>query len=196
MAIAMLLMISVINGFSQTHRVGFLINAAGYFPTQNNMNIGYGSGLGGVFYLNPNISLSLEWKYSRLSVDKQEGKLFDGALTVTPILASVHYNISLGKSITPYIFAGAGLFLSSFRLDKGIDLQEANVRRQEVKNGLGFCAGIGGTIKLNERLSLFLEALYLKRTSDAETIHFDNSPSTQFKINLSSFSILIGLNYF
>jgi len=194
--IPLLLMALATTGFAQFRRLSFFINAAGFFPSQKNINTGYGSGIGGVIYLNPNISVSLEWKYNRLSVDKEEGKFLDGTLTVTPLVASVHYNISVSETFSPYVFAGGGLFFSTFRLSERGDLEEANVRRQEIKNGLGFYGGVGSTIKLNNRLSLFFEGLYLRRTADAETIYLDNSPSTTFRVNLSSFSILIGLNYF
>jgi opacity protein-like surface antigen len=191
-----LVLILTSSGFSQIRRLGIFINAAGFFPSQENHNAGYGSGIGGVFYLNPNVSVSLEWKYSRFSVDKEEGGFLNGTLTVTPLVASLHYNIPVSETFSPYVFAGGGLFLSSIRLDERTDLQEANVRRQEVKNGLGLYGGIGGVFKLNARLSLFVEGLYLRRTAEAETIYLDNSPSTTFKVNLSSFSILIGLSYF
>lgn len=183
-------------GFAQRPRLGFFINGAGYFPSQKNLNSGYGSGIGGVLFLNSNISISLEWKYSRVNVDKDEGKFLDGRLTVTPIVASVHYNLSVNETLSPYVFAGGGLFFSSFRLNERADLEETKVRKQEIKSGLGLYAGIGSTIKLNERLSLFIEGLYLARRTDAETIYIDNSPSTAFRVNLSSFSVLIGLDYF
>jgi outer membrane protein W len=195
-AIVLLLMVMTTGSFAQWRRLGFFINFAGYFPTEDYINSGYGTGLGGVFFFNPKVSVSFEWKYSRFDVQKQEGQLLDGKLTVTPLLASIHYNFSESESFAPYVFGGVGLFFSSFRLDERIDLQEANVRSQEISNGLGLYGGIGSTIKLNERLSLFLEGLYLWRTANAETIYFDFSPSTSFDVNLSSFSILIGLDYF
>jgi opacity protein-like surface antigen len=195
-AAVLFLMTIATSGFSQSLRLGFFINAAGFFPSQKNINTGYGSGIGSMFFLNPKISISLEWKYSRLSVDKEEGRFQDGTLTVTPLVASVHYNISMSNTFSPYIFAGGGLFISSFRLSGHGDLEDENVRRQEIKNGLGFYGGVGSTIKLNERLSLFFEGLYLTRKADAETIYLGNSPSTIFEVNLSSFSILIGLRYF
>ncbi len=127
-AIVLLLMVLASSGFAQLRRLGFFINAAGYFPTQKNINAGYGSGIGGVFYLNPEISISLEWKYSRFSVDKEEGKFLDGTLTVTPLVASVHYNISMSETFSPYVFAGGGLFFSTMRLGERTDWEEANVR--------------------------------------------------------------------
>lgn len=191
-----IMMVVTTSGLAQSRRVGFFINAAGFFPTQKNINAGYGSGIGGVFYLNPSVSISLEWKYGRSSVEKEEGRFLDGTLTVTPLVASIHYNISMSKTFSPYVFAGGGLFFSSFRLSEQGDLVEANVRRQEIHTGLGFYGGIGSTIKLNDRLSLFFEGLYLGRMADAETIYLDNSPSSTFRVNLSSFSILIGLSYY
>jgi outer membrane protein W len=161
-AAVLFLMIVTTSGFTQSPGLGFFINAAGFFPSQKNINTEYGSGIGSVFYLNPNISISLEWKYSRSSIDKEAGRFLDGTLTVTPLVASIHYNISMSESFSPYIFAGGGIFISSFRLNKHGDLEEANVRRQEIKNGLGSYGGVGSTIKLNKRLSLFVEGLYLR----------------------------------
>jgi hypothetical protein len=149
-----------------------------------------------VFFINPNISLSLEWKYGRFRVDKEEGKFLDGRLTVTPILASIHYNLLAGETFSPYVFAGGGLFFSSIRLGERANLEEAKVRKQEIKNGLGLYGGIGSTIKLNQRLSLFIEGLYLAHRADAETIYLENSPSSTFRANLSSLNVLIGLDYF
>ncbi len=171
-------------------------NAAGFFPSKKNIHTGYGFGIGGVIYLNPDISVSLEWKYARFSVDKEEGQFLNGTLTVTPLVASIHYNISVSETFSPYVFTRGGYFFNSFRLRELTNWEEANVRRQEIDNGLGFHGGIGSSIKLNEKLSLFFEGLYLRRTADAETIYLDNSPSFTFRVNLSSFSVLIGLDYF
>jgi opacity protein-like surface antigen len=184
------------SGLSQLRRIGFFINGAGFFPAQNNIKTGYGSGMGGVFYINSNFSISLEWKYSRIGVDKEESSFLDGTLTMTPIVVSIRYHIPLSEMFSPYTFAGGGFFFSSFQLSKSGNFQEANVRRQEIKNGLGFYGGIGSIVKLNSRLSLFIEGLYIGRMADAETIYLDNSPGTTFDVNLSSFSILAGLSYF
>lgn len=194
--IGLVLVVLTPSAFAQRPRLGFFINAAGFFPTQKNMHVGYGSGIGGVFYINSNVSISLEWKYGRFSVDKEEGKFLDGTLTVTPLVASIHYNFSGSETFTPYAFAGGGFFFSSFRLNERADLDETGIRKQKIKSGLGLYGGIGSTIKLNQRLSLFIEGLYIWRSGDAETSYIGGLPSTTFKVNLSSFSVLIGLNYF
>jgi opacity protein-like surface antigen len=193
--VVLFMLVLTTSGFAQLRRIGFFINGAGFFPTQKNMNTGYGSGMGGVFTINRNFSISLEWKYSRLGVDNEEDGFFDGTLTVTPIVVSIRYHIPISEKFSPYAFAGGGFFFSSFQLSKAGNLQEANIRRQEVQNGLGLYGGIGSIIELNNRLSLFIEGLYLRRTAEAETIYIDNSPATTFDVDLSSFSILVGLSY-
>jgi opacity protein-like surface antigen len=190
-----LAMVISTSGYAQLGRLGFFINAAGFSPQQKNMKIGFGSGLGVAIHLNPAISISIEWKYSRFDVDEEEGKFLDGTLTVTPIMASVHYNLALNESFSPYVFAGGGLFFSNFRLSEQLNLQEMNIRKQNTKNGLGFYGGIGTAIKLKKSLYLFFEGLYLRRTTDVETTYLDSSALTTFRVDLSSFSILIGLNY-
>jgi opacity protein-like surface antigen len=179
----------------QTGRLGFFINAAGFFPGNKNMNVGYGSGLGIVFQINPKTSVSLEWKYSQIHVDKEEGQFFGGTLRSSPLLVSIQYKLSASESFFPYVFAGGGLFFNSLRLDEKINLQELNIRKQNIKTGMGFMGGIGIMVKLEENLSLFMEGLYLFRRSDVETLYTDNSSSSVFKANLSSLSALIGILY-
>ena len=105
---------------------------------------------------------------------------------MTPLLASLRYYIQTGTAFTPYAFGG-GKFFSNNRLGKMENLEEANIRKQNINNGLGFFWGIGSLFKLNERLTLFVEGLFLWRTTEVETIYLDN---------LSPISFLIGLNYF
>jgi len=193
--VVLLLMVLTISGFAQKYRLGFFLSAAGYFPIQENISNGFGSGLGAVFYLDQNISVSFEWKYGRFSVDKTEGEFLKGTLYLTPLLVSIHYNFQTGTSFSPYVFLGGGIFFSNIGLDEERSQEDVNVRKQEIKNGSGFYGGIGSMYKINESLSLFIEGLYMTRKANVETIHIDNSPADRFKANLSSFSILVGLNY-
>ena len=192
----MLVLILAINGFAQSYRLGFFINAAGYFPSNEDIKNGFGTGLGAVFYASKNIAVSLEWKYGRLNVDKKEGEFQKGSLYMTPLLVSFRYNIQTETAFTPYVFGGGGIFFNNFRLDKLENLEEANIRKQDINNGLGFYGGLGSLYKLNEKMTLFVEGLFLWRTTEVETIFLDNSPTNTFKANLSSVSFLIGLNYF
>jgi opacity protein-like surface antigen len=182
-------------GFAQKHRIGFFLNAAGFFPAQDNISSGFGSGLGAVFYIGQNVSLSFEWKYSRFSVAKKEGEFLKGTLTMTPLLASIRYKIQTGTALSPYIFGGAGLFFNTLSLDERLSPEDKNVKKQEIKNGLGLCGGIGSSYKITERISFFIEGLYLIRKADVETFFVDNSPGKFFEANFHSLSVLIGLEY-
>jgi opacity protein-like surface antigen len=183
-------------GFAQRYRLGFFINAAGYFPSSENIKSGVGTGIGAVFSATQNIAFSIEWKYGRLNVDKKEGELQKGSLYMTPILASIRYNIQTGTAFTPYVFGGGGIFFNNYRLDKLENVEEENIRKQDIKSGFGLYGGIGSFYKLNEKITLFIEGLYLWRTTEVETIYIDKLSSNTFKANLSSANILIGLNYY
>jgi len=191
-----LLMVLSSGGFAQRHRVGFFLNAAGFFPAQDNINNGFGSGLGAVFYISQNVSIAFEWKYSRFSVAKKEGEFLNGTLTATPLLASIRYKIQTGTFFSPYIFGGGGLFFNTMSLDERLSPEDKNVKKQEIKNGLGLYGGIGSSFKINERISFFIEGLYLIRKAGVETLLVDNSPGQSFKANLRFLSVLIGLEYF
>ncbi len=189
------LMIST-NGFARINKIGFFINGAGYFPSNEDIQSGFGTGLGALIYANQNIAISLEWKYGRLNADRKEGKFLRGSLYMTPLLASLRYNIQTGTAFIPYVFGGGGIFFSNYRLDKSENLDVENIRKQDIKNGFGLYGGIGSHYKFNEKMTLFIEGLFLWRTTEVDTIHIDNSPISTFTTNLSSASILIGLNYF
>lgn len=194
--ITLLILVFATNGFTQNYRLGFFINAAGYFPSNEDIKSGFGTGLGALFYVSQNIAVSFEWKYSRLNVDKNEGEFQNGSLYMTPLLASFRYNIQTGIAFSPYVFGGGGIFLNNYRLDKLGNLEETNIRKQDIANGLGLFGGLGSLYSINDKMTLFIEGLFLWRTTEVETIYLDNSPSTAFEASLSSFSVLIGLNYF
>lgn len=192
---ALLLTALASNGFCQRYRIGFFLNAAGFFPAQKNIGNGFGSGLGAVFSVNQKVSLSFEWKYSRFNVDKKEGEFLNGTLTMTPLLVSIHYKFKRGTIFSPYIFGGGGLFFNTMSLDERISTEDKNIRKQEIKNGLGICGGFGSSFKINQKLFLYIEGLYLIRKANVETVLMDNSPGNTFNADLKAFSILIGLGY-
>ncbi len=194
--ITALVLITTISGFAQKHRLGFFINAAGYIPSDKNIKTGFGTGLGAVFFASEKFAVSLEWKYGRYNVNKKEGGFLKGTLYLTPLLASMRYTVRTGTAFSPYVFVGGGFFFSNYRLDSLEILEGTNIRKQEIKSGMGFMGGIGSLYKITEKITVFIEGLYLGRTTEAETIYIDMSPSSTFKTDLNSFSILIGLNYF
>ena len=107
--LSLCLILISIPGFSQ--RSSFFFNLDFYSPVEENINTGYGSGLGATFMLNKNIVFSLEFKYGRYSVDKVEDGFLNGSLTSTPILGSLQYYFMPDSSFSPYVTA-ASLFTS------------------------------------------------------------------------------------
>ena len=191
---ACLLLLSV-QGFSQRGRLGFFINGALSFPVKENFDDGYGSGIGTSFSITRNLSVSLEWKYGRYPVNKEEGKLINGTLYITPVLASLKYDLLRGSSFSPYAFLGGGLIFSSFTIRPGDDISDANITEQKIKNGFGLYGGLGAALRISNQLSLFAEGLYLHRKTDAETKYILGLSPDEFRLNLSSYCILIGIKY-
>ena len=128
---------TLLSGFAQRRqRLGFFINAAGFFPAQENVHNGLGSGLGAIFNAAQNISVSLEWKYGRFNVDQEEGGFLKGTLYVNPLLVSVHYKMTTPTSLAPYVFIGGGLFINNFSRDEDQSQENIEVRKQKIKNGM------------------------------------------------------------
>ena len=194
--IAVLVLVFVANGFAQTYRLGFFINAAGYIPDSKEIGKGFGTGIGAVLFAGQNIAVSFEWKYNRFNVDKKEGEFYQGNLYMTPLLASIRYRIQTGTAFTPYFFGGGGIFLGNYQLDKSQNLERINIRKQDINAGLGLYGGIGGLFKFNQKITAFIEGLYLWGMPEVKTSYIDNTPASTFKANLSSISLLIGLIYF
>lgn len=194
--IAMFVLVLAINGFTQRYRLGLFINAAGYVPNSEEIKKGFGTGLGAVFFVSQSIAVSFEWKYNRLNVDKKEGEFYKGTLYMTPLLASIRYNIQTGTAFSPYLFGGGGILFSHFQLDKLENLERLNIRKQDIDTGIGLFGGIGCHYKVNQKITLFAESLYLWGMPEVNTTYIDSSPVNTFKADLSSISLLIGLNYF
>jgi hypothetical protein len=80
-------------------------------------------------------------------------------------------------------------------LEERVSPEDQNVKKQEIKNGLGFFGGFGSSFRINQKLFLYIESLYLIREANVETVFIDNSPGNTFHANLRAFSVLIGLEY-
>ena len=180
-------------GFSQ--RSSFFFNLDLYSPVKDNIATGYGSGLGATFMLTHNVIFSLEFKYGRYSVEKVEGGFLNGTLNNTPILGSLQYHFMPGSTFSPYAFGGIGFVFSSFRPNERESGSEANITKQDVKDGLGFLGGLGGDFRVTERLIVYLEGYYLYRKTEVET-SFLTGGSETFKVNLSYLGVLIGIKYY
>jgi opacity protein-like surface antigen len=182
-------------GSAQAGRGGFFLNVAGYFPVEDFIHSGYGSGLGAILSLTPNLSFGFEWKYAKLKVDRTPGGLLTGQLSMTPLLVSLYYSFLPDRPVSPFVILGAGLFISNFNLLGRATPEEEQIKGQDIRNGLGWCAGIGAAFRTTERLTVFAKGLYLGRRADAESVYFSGRVPQTFRVNLSSLSLVAGLEY-
>jgi opacity protein-like surface antigen len=182
-------------GIAQAGRGGFFLNMAGYFPVEDFIHSGYGSGFGAVLSFTPNLSVGFEWKYARLRVDRTAEGLLAGQLSMTPLLVSLYYSFLPDRQVSPYAILGAGLFISNFNLQGRATPEEEQIKSQDIRNGLGWCAGIGAAFRTTARVTVFARALYLGRTADAESVYFSGRTPQTFQVNLSSLSLIAGIEY-
>ncbi len=182
-------------GSAQAGRGGFFLNVAGYFPVEEFIHSGYGSGLGVVLSFTPNLSVGFEWKYAKLKVDRTAGGLLAGQLSMTPLLVSLYYNFLPDRPVSPFVIFGAGLFISNFNLQGRATQEEEQIKSQDIRNGVGWCAGMGAAFRTTARLTILVKGLYLGRTADAESVYFSGRSAQTFRVNLSSLSLVAGIEY-
>lgn len=196
-AIVLGVIILSVPSFSQLRGAGLTVGGAYYWPSEDNIQAGYGSNIGFALPFRERATLVLDWKYSQFTVDKKEGTFFNGKLYVTPILVGFQYKMLLRGSVIPYFVGGMGWFFSSYSLDARSSEDEANVVAQDPKNGLGLYGGIGLNMRLSRNLAIYAEGIYLYRRTDVETRYLEPlTPPTIFEANLSSLSAIVGIRYF
>lgn len=173
----------------------FFFGPTAYFPSEGQIKTGYGSGLGTTLMLTQNVVFSLEFKYGRFSVDAEEGKLLDGDLTLTPILANFQYYFNPNANFSPYVFGGASFVFASFNAKARETAGEALITRQSPRNGLGFQGGLGASYNFSEQLAIYFEGYYLYRKTVVEVTLLTGATS-QFDSNLSHLGATIGIRYY
>lgn len=186
-----------VQGFSQQRKTSFHAGGLVAFSGQENIHPKPGSSFGFTISVIKNFSLSVDFFYWRNDVDEVIGGLYKGQLNLTPIMLSVQYNILKGNVFSPYVFLGTEYVFSSFKMGEYNFIPEISIK-QDIKNGIGVHAGIGGLINIKEPLSLFAEALYLFRKSTIETTitDLDLGTRTEFSpLDLSSMILRIGIKY-
>lgn len=195
----LLCLLLTINGFAQGRRGGILFAGASlYFPVEENIATGYGSSLGTSFSLRRNVFLLFRWDYGRYDVEREDGKLLNGKLFITPLSLSLKYNLIDNPSFSAYAFLGAGIIFSSFQIGERVTPEDADVLEQDIKNGLGMHVGLGGAFRLTDRLGIYAEGVYLRRKTDVTTTSRTllGTSSVEFSQNLSSYNLTFGIRYF
>jgi hypothetical protein len=174
-------------------RSSVFLDAAAFFPTNSAVQNKIGQGFGIAVRVKNHLTLSFEWKYAKLKVDSQDGGLMNGEISYTPLVLNVAYYPLPEGRISPYAFLGGGFYLIQLRPGARLTPEEAEIKTQKVKDGIGLNGGIGAAARIVPRLYLYIEGLYLWRKANVETLFFDDRPARNFTSDFSSLSALIGL---
>lgn len=167
-------------------------------PGEESIKSGFHTAFGFSYPLAERIIFSFDFTYWKSNVEEDEGKLFNGTLSVTPFTVSLQYTLIKESDITPYVFFGTGFVFTNFKMEDYISIPEVTIT-QEINNGLSFHFGTGVNLKVTDSLALFTEILYLYRKAKGETTISDMNfgvNSEEFSLNLSSFLFQIGIKYF
>lgn len=184
-----------INGFAQGRRTSLFIGASSYFPVEDNIHQGYGSSLGLSILTTRKVTFSVRWDYGRYPVDKEEGKLLNGTIYITPVLASVHYSLINNSSFSPYVFLGAGLVGANFQIGERETPEDQEVREQKIKNGFGLHGGIGIIFRMKGRVSLYAETGFIRSETTVTTTYETllGTRQEEFSQKLSSYKVTAGI---
>jgi hypothetical protein len=182
---------------SQFRGAGVTIGGAYYWASEDYIQDGYGSNIGFAIPFRQRATLVFDWKYSQFTVDKTEGGFLNGKLHVTPLLVGFQYKLLLQGSVIPYFVGGLGWFFNSYSLDARTSEDEVNIVSQDPKNGLGLYGGIGVNLKLARTFVVYAEGIYLYNRTDVETRYLEPlTPPTQFEVNMSTLSAIVGIRFY
>jgi outer membrane protein W len=179
--------------FGQGVRSSIFLNTAFFSKKNDALQDKIGQGFGIALRISRHLTVSFEWKYAKLKVDSQGGGLINGEVSYTPLVLNLGYHPLPEARFSPYAFMGAGFYLIQFRPGARLTQEEAEIKTQKVKDGIGLNGGIGAAVQIMPRLSLYVEGLYLWRKAEVETLFFDNRTARRFTSDFSSWSALIGL---
>jgi len=167
-------------------------------PTSDSIKSGFETGFGFALAVNKKIAVSFNFGFWKSYVNEKPGKLMEGNLTVTPFLVSIQYSFLGNKKFISYLFAGAGLIFSDFKIKNLITIPEVRIS-QKIDNGPALQVGLGSQLLMSRRLSFFAEALYLYRKAEATTTISDLNfglSEEKFTLNMSAFLISLGIKYY
>ncbi len=193
LALVVGVLVLAVTGFGQGVRGSVFLDAAVFLPANDALQNKIGQGFGIALSFTSHLTVSFEWKYAKLNVDSQEGGLMNGEVSYTPLVLNIAYHPIPEARFSPYVFLGGGLYLIQLRPGARLTPEEAEIKTQNVKDGIGLNGGIGAAVRIVRRLNLYIEGLYLWRKANVETLFFDDRPAKNFTSNFSSLSALVGL---
>jgi hypothetical protein len=163
--------------YSSVHaetRLALMVHTGFGFPEENNLRGGFETGFGFIVPLAPRLSLAAEFLEWKDTAKQSAGKLYNGTLTLAPILASVHYEFYANRYFAAYGLAGAAYLVTSFRIGSYVSAPEVRIE-QNVDRGVALFGGLGANLALATNLNFFFEMSYLRRSLPATTITHDQN---------------------
>jgi hypothetical protein len=165
---------------------------------KENIDSGFETGFGFSFPLFHKNSLVFNFGYWKSSVHKEADGLYSGTLSMAPFQASLYYHILEIKGFIPYVFGGAGMIFTHFKMEDLVTIPEVSID-QKVNNGVSFHAGAGSHLKINKHLALYSEICFLYRKAEGTTTITDMNKGVsieKFPLNLNSFALRFGIRYY
>jgi hypothetical protein len=184
--------------FAQSQRLSVLAQAGGAFHEENNLRPGIETGFGASYPLGTRFSVSLECLYWKCASEEFRTKLYNGTLTLSPVLLSLQYNFHRNKFFFPYASVGGGYLFTRFKIGKYISIPEIRID-QRVDGGPAFYFGLGARIAFSESWSFIAEAAYLMRNASGETIISDMNlgvSKEKLWVNLHVVFLKFGLRFY
>ncbi len=184
--------------FAQSRKPCLFAQGGGAFHEENNLRPGLETGFGFSYPLGKRFSLCLEFVYWKSESREFRTKLYNGVLTLSPVLLSLQYDFLRNTFFFPYAFVGGGYLFTRFKIGSYVSIPEVKID-QRVEEGPAFYTGLGARIALSETWSFMSEAAYIVRNAPGETIINDmNLGVTREKIwvNIHVVFLKFGLRFY
>jgi hypothetical protein len=183
---------------AQNHRGGVQVNGGLSWFFKKNIDSAFETGFGFSLPLVRKTALVLNFEYWKSNVHEEIDGLYNGTLSMAPFQASLYYHILESRGIIPYVFAGAGIIFSHFKIGEMITIPEVSIN-QKINNGISFHAGTGSLLILNDHLALYGEVCFLYRKTEVTTTITDMNTgilTEKFPLNLNSLALRFGIKYY
>jgi len=184
--------------FGQSRKPSLFAQGGGAFHEENNLRPGVETGFGFSYPLGKRFSLSLEYLYWKSESKEFKTKLYNGTLTLSPVLLSLQFDFHRNTFFFPFAFIGGGYLFSRFKIGSYVSIPEVKID-QRVDEGPAFYFGLGARIAFSETWSFLSEAAYLLRNASGETIISDmNKGVSREKIwvNIHVVFLKFGLRFY
>lgn len=181
------------NAETQTLSIHAKIGAAS--PVEEHIHSSLSGAFGLALHFDNKISVSLDLGSWKSLVDEKLHRMFKGKMTLTPLLISFRYFLTLDKRISSYTVIGGGYVFTHFKMDDVITIPEITIS-QKVTSGLCLHVGLGASLKITKSFGLLAEGVYFSRKSKGVTTISDmnfGSSSEEFSVRLHTILFQVGI---